>query len=594
MSSAAVIQVENLSKAFRIYNRPVDCLKEVIFRKRFHDTFWALRNVTFSIQPKQRLAVIGPNGCGKSTLLRIITAHLDPTHGTVRVDGKVSAMLSLNSFLNPEHSGFENIRFSLMVNGCPRSQIEDKVEDVVEFAELGPFIYKPVKTYSSGMSARLSFALTTALEPDVLVVDEVLSVGDAYFVGKAIKRMIDICTRGRALLFVTHSMADAQRLCDTALWLDQGMVRDFGPIVPVTRKYEEDYRRQEDQATRELNERRREQITGLSFLDEMAPDLIRLRICPSHVKGYFAGVHYIRNLTVESNLGRPVSLLPEGKEGQHPDPWVWLDVLGCEWGRAYEHKNSECRLLHAQTGRRHGGQLLVRRPKEFQQDCQLTITFEVASDNAAEELAVQWLDIEQKGWVPAEVLARVALSDGWQQVRCRLRTRAVPDEQFKVLKTAFYHDNRPDVEIETVELWTRDGARSVITEGEPFEVRATIRANRLTAGVDVGIRITRSDGTYVFWQSSGETGGNIEHLSDWATVSFSFDPNYLGGGQYLISAYCANGWDVQKNYPYTEVYSRLVNVSQFTVTPADPRVDRGQLNMRVPVQVARAPLRNVG
>ena len=187
MTEPDLIKVDRVSKCFRIYSKPSDALKEFLLRRNRSDQFWALRDISFRLGLRQRLGIVGANGSGKSTLLRVITGNLAPTTGTVEVNGRMSAVLSLNSVLKPDETAFENIRFNLLLHGCPRRQIEDRIEEIIDFAELGPFAYKPVKTFSTGMGARLAFGIATSLDPEILIVDEVLSVGDAYFTAKAVK-----------------------------------------------------------------------------------------------------------------------------------------------------------------------------------------------------------------------------------------------------------------------------------------------------------------------------------------------------------------------------------------------------------------------
>src|SRR5262249_30093789 len=149
---------------------PSDIVRELLTRRNRHNLFWALRNVSFVVQEKQRLGIIGPNGSGKSTLLKIIAGTLPPTSGTVNVGGRVSAMLTLATAINPEETGLNNIRFNLMVNGCPQADVGRLTEEIADFVELGPFIYAPVRTYSAGMSARLAFTIATAIEPEILLI----------------------------------------------------------------------------------------------------------------------------------------------------------------------------------------------------------------------------------------------------------------------------------------------------------------------------------------------------------------------------------------------------------------------------------------
>ncbi len=204
-----------------------------------------------------------PNGAGKSTLLKILTGNLSQTAGLVDVRGKISALLSLTSFLNPDQTGLENIRFNLVVNGASKGDIARLTEEIVDFTELGAFISAPVRTYSSGMMTRLAFGISTAITPDILVIDEVLGAGDAYFAAKATVRMLELHARdGRC--FRQPLDAAVQMLCDTAIWIDNGQVREIGPVDEIARRYEADFRRKEDE---HLGRKRRPRIDA----DERRP-----------------------------------------------------------------------------------------------------------------------------------------------------------------------------------------------------------------------------------------------------------------------------------------------------------------------------------
>jgi lipopolysaccharide transport system ATP-binding protein len=590
MAIERVISARHLSKSYRTYLRPADLLKELVLRRSYSDLFWALRDVSFTVEAGQRLGVIGPNGSGKSTLLRILTGNLEPTAGAVEVNGRISAMLSLNSFFNPEQSGYKNINLNLLIHGCPATQVQAKIEDIVEFAELGPFIYKPVKTYSAGMVARLSFAITTALDPDVLVVDEVLSVGDAYFNAKAMRRMESVCARGRALVFVSHSIADVCRLCNVALWLDHGGVRAYGPVHEVTQHYEEDYRRQEDAILREQNRVRAAQRLDPQMIASLSHDMDRLRISAAQHGGALSSVHYVRRITARLP-GAPTAVIELGDQPvDNADSWIWPDVIGCEWGRGHEHRGSPCRLLYAQTGRQRGGLLMLARPPSVHGDVALELTFESSADDANDQLTAQLLDVETQQWVDADVLGREALGGGWARVRCRMTLKHQSVESFASHRARLLEQSRPAVEIIASEIWSGGEPRFVLSEGQPFDIRVTIEARQPVPCMDVGIKLIRSDGTYVFWQTSGQVGHNLIDFQGRAVLVFSFDPNPLGGGEYLLTVTCHNGWDPETNYPHSQVFDRRVNACQFTIRRKNAQIDFGVVCLPVPVEVRREPL----
>lgn len=583
--TAPIITVENLSKAYSVYKRPSDVVFELVTGRKRHDDFWALKDVSFSVNEKQRLGIIGPNGSGKSTLLKILTGHLPPTSGRVQVNGRVSAMLSLNTVLNPEETGLSNIRFNLLLNGSPKSEIDHLVEDIIEFTELGPFIYAPVKTYSSGMNAKLAFAINTAIKPEILVIDEVLSVGDAYFVGKATKRMIDLCDQGKALIFVSHSNSAVQMLCDTVLWLDNGGIRMLGPAEHVLKLYEEDYRRQEDVQTREGNARRQLSGTNQAVPGEMdSVSTYRIRLRPDGTNMAFEDTHYIRKLTITGD-GLPeqdinLSIADESSVGRIPR----LDILGSEWGRLYTKMSHDCRILSARTGRNKGGQILLPLAQEVpDKSWKMSLSFEYSSILGKETLGVEFLDYQTGEWKPADTATATLLPDGWTSACSNLSIPLVAEDAFHEAMARVEKNNRPDIEIRSVEILVDDKPTTVLLERLGFLIRVAIDVNRPVATADVGIKIMRSDGVYVFWQSSGLDGHNLTDLKSNTYVVFHFDENYFPGGDYQLSAYAANGWNYPENYPYSEVYERKVGILNFTVRKEIPGLDFGAVNQRVPV-----------
>jgi len=218
-----VISLQNVSKCFKRYANPADRLKELFLPgKAIADEFWALRNLNLEIPKGQTLGIVGRNGSGKSTLLQIIVGTLTPTSGSVHVNGKVAALLELGSGFNPEFTGKQNVFFNGQLMGLTQQKIQEKFDDIVAFADIGTFIDQPVKTYSSGMFVRLAFAVATSVEPDILIVDEALSVGDEAFQRKCFGRIQSIRARGGTILFVSHSASSVIDLCDAAILMDKG------------------------------------------------------------------------------------------------------------------------------------------------------------------------------------------------------------------------------------------------------------------------------------------------------------------------------------------------------------------------------------
>ncbi|HUE84319.1 MAG TPA: ABC transporter ATP-binding protein [Pyrinomonadaceae bacterium] len=234
------LRVDGVAKQYRIYDHPIDRLKESLTRGwwKWHREFWALKGVSFEIEQGATVGIVGPNGSGKSTLLQIIAGTLDPTHGDVWVEGRVAALLELGAGFNPEFSGIENVYMNSALLGFSRAQTKARLPEIERFAEIGDFIHQPVKTYSSGMYVRLAFAIAVHSDPEILVVDEALSVGDTIFQHRCVRRLKEMQERGTTILFVSHEPTLVRALCSRAILLYQGELLADGPPVDVLNRYQ--------------------------------------------------------------------------------------------------------------------------------------------------------------------------------------------------------------------------------------------------------------------------------------------------------------------------------------------------------------------
>lgn len=228
--SDIAISVNNVSKMYKLYDNPMDRLKESLgfSKKKKYKEHFALDQVSFQVNRGETVGIIGTNGSGKSTILKIITGVLNPTQGNVDVNGRISALLELGAGFNMEYSGIENVYLNGTMIGFSREEIDAKLQDILEFADIGEFVYQPVKTYSSGMFVRLAFAVAINIEPEILIVDEALSVGDVFFQAKCYKKFEEFKQMGKTILFVSHDLGSISQYCDRVVLLNKGVVLSQG------------------------------------------------------------------------------------------------------------------------------------------------------------------------------------------------------------------------------------------------------------------------------------------------------------------------------------------------------------------------------
>jgi lipopolysaccharide transport system ATP-binding protein len=626
----SVVEIRDVSMAYKLYKRPIDMLKETIFGGIRHDTFWAVRDVSLSVHEGERLGIIGHNGAGKSTLLQMIAGNLTPTRGSVIVNGRISSLLSMTPAWNGEESGLENIKFNLLVQGVKPAAISSLVEDIIDFTDLGPFIYQPVKTYSSGMSARLSFAIATAVDPEILIVDEVLGAGDGYFAGRAARRMQKMCDRGKALLFVSHSTGAVRMMCDTCVWIENGQVRLKGPVETVVRQYEEDVLRQQDESMREGNRRRLAAQHRIVTPEEIGEEgLFRLRIRPVRDDPRITETHYVRNIVV--SIGQDRFEVPIGVvDIRRDDTRASLDLHSCEWGRISERHGIECRALLPRTGVRKGGHILFKLPEQAAANVQsIEVSLEVSSEGSGEALTIDYVDLESVEWRRMETIVAKRIDKEWTRIevkgiiaapispttraaRSELEQIAVPNESNGAVAV-----NDPTTldgprEIDSPGVAVRkmavgmaiarartlvqspvtisevalevDGRRALsVNELQPFLIRVSLEHHEPLAAVSVNLNIIRSDGAYVFYQPSGLDDRNIVNFRGRSEVRFRFDPNPFGCGDYEANVFATNGFSWQ-NIPPSEIFDRSVGNLVFRVNLARP-ISFGLINLIVPVSI---------
>jgi lipopolysaccharide transport system ATP-binding protein len=243
------IRVEHVWKWFRLYHQRAHTLKETLLARRSkYEEFWALKDVSFDVGKGEMLGIIGPNGSGKSTLLKCMARIISPNSGEISVDGSMSSLLELGTGFHPELSGRENVYLAGSILGLAKSEIDGKLTQIVDFSGLGEFIDTPLKNYSSGMTARLAFSVAISIDPEILLLDEVLAVGDEEFQLKCFDYISGLRRSGKTIVFVSHSLSSIRRLCSKVLWLEKGVVRAYGDTDEVVSLYQGDVRRAQSQA----------------------------------------------------------------------------------------------------------------------------------------------------------------------------------------------------------------------------------------------------------------------------------------------------------------------------------------------------------
>lgn len=291
MSKKTAIHLSGVGKMYKIFATRTDNFLDALaltwarpWRRVKPREFWALRDINFELKAGSRLGIIGRNGAGKSTLLKLITGNLQPTEGRVHVNGQIQALLDAGAGFHPEFTGLENIRAALIYQGYSPKEMGDTIKDIMEFTELGQFLNQPLKTYSSGMASRLTFAAATAVKPSILIIDEILGAGDAYFAGKSAERMKRLVEEsGASVLLVSHGMGEILRYCDECIWIERGRIVKHGPSLEVIKAYEEFIHTLDDRRLKAKNRKRQlfgQEAANLDIYDDTVVLTFQLQGAP--------------------------------------------------------------------------------------------------------------------------------------------------------------------------------------------------------------------------------------------------------------------------------------------------------------------------
>ena len=573
MSSEIVIRTEELGKAYRLYRRPEDRFKELFLRnKSLGEDFWALNNLHLEIRRGESMGIIGRNGSGKSTLLQLICGTVQPSTGDLEIRGRVAALLELGAGFNRDFTGRENVYLSATVYGLSDAEIEKRLPAIEAFAEIGHFIDQPVRQYSSGMYARLAFSVCAHVDADILVVDEVLSVGDAGFQQRCMRFLNDFRKRG-TLLFVSHDAESVLTLCDRAIWLDQGEVRAIGDTKEVCRRYRSFVSSPASvRDTLLIGEPMIE--ASPAQCEESPPQLIPFDfdLKPDSIK--FAD-SMIERATLSTTTSENITAVQAGEEVT-----LRIDVLAA---RALKEPVVGFAL------RNHLGQIIfsdttadavksapahVERGYRLKAVFRFHIPFLPTGDYAIEPALFEGPDkgpvdrlldssvVKINSFPRMHGLANVAM----QQVRLTIGDSASQREIIDTTPTPFVQDprwrgknpievmdfdpNAPShghggARIEGTEFFRLDGSRTTSIDcGDEIELRVYARAERHTDQPIVGFMLRNAHGQNVFGENTYQASwGDDRHAeaNETLTGSFRFQMPYLAAGDYMLAPSIVEG-----------------------------------------------------
>jgi lipopolysaccharide transport system ATP-binding protein len=538
MSDDLAIHLSGVGKMYRVFTSRTERLLDAFGGGRLVSRlgrpqpreFWALRGIDLSLRRGERLGVIGRNGAGKSTMLKLITQNVAPTEGTVEVNGQVQALLTAGAGFHPEFTGHENIRAALAYQGLHGREIGEAIADIAEFTELGDFLDQPFRTYSAGMQARLAFATATVVRPETLIIDEMLSAGDAYFLGRSTERIRALVDGGASVLLVSHSPDQILMFCEETIWLDRGRIVERGPSLDVIKAYEQFTRTIEERRIRARNEKLRSGLTPARDRDEHETLVLRLA-----VSGEQASVD-VRELAVLEDGLAVETLRVGGAQDADDSHGSYVGLEDSDWSSPRVHNGDAWRALAAAGGRsRAVGSARFR-------------VYALSADKAYEAQLSYRAQGEGRAmlevWRDEELVTETELAtgvDGWRTERVLLRptmhvgagvARGAGGERARASRWP----GEGSLRIEDVILVGPDGReRGIFQRGDEMTLHVTVRPQRpgsfeavpvaVMYRVD-GIRVSAHVGEPVTLEFDGEEPRQLR---------LAFSPLNLGRGQYVFS-----------------------------------------------------------
>jgi len=555
--SKIAIELRNVSRMFKLHQRPFYRLVELFgwhTSKSAYEEFWALRDINLIVPRGEKLGIVGRNGAGKSTLLKLVAGQLKPTTGYIRVNGKVHALMELGTGFHPEFSGRENVISALAYMGIIGKEAQQKLFEIIEFSELEDFIDQPLKTYSSGMYARLAFAIATSVEPEILIVDEILGAGDAYFNAKATERMLKLTGGETTVLFVSHDLASVQRLCNRCIWLEQGQIIMDGIPLNVTKAYYADIRKREERRLKAKNMRLSLQnLTGVLAEDNKQLIFHFIGEGGRPPKGKVP-IHRVRlwyqsELLEEIKVGAPMDNNSQSRAFlfTHPRYMNWSEPfkLDGKWvrnfedhGGIYQHAPGAFLL----TDYAINGDLIIE--VEYKDTIVGHILLEVYDGNSYVPLGLLPLEKSQRWRQEKFQILRSVLQQLHQP---REKESVYPkDAEDSVASQKINNSNIPagydiygsgEVKITRFEILNRyEQERYVFHRGESLTFRFHYQAKQRIQNPIFVVAVYRTDGLLATQLITSERDLTIPELEGNGTFDFILDPLLLGEGEYIVSA----------------------------------------------------------
>jgi len=584
----------HVGKMFKLHHSRIEKALDVlgvspwlVWRKPKYREFWALRDFNLDVQRGERLGILGPNGAGKSTLLKLIMGNVQPTEGSVRIVGRVQALMDLGTGFHPEFTGRQNIRAALTFQGLSRAAVADKEDEIIDFAELDEFIEQPVRTYSAGMYARLAFATATSMVPEILIIDEILGAGDAYFMGKCIERMQVLTERsGSTVLFVSHDLASLQKLSTRAIWMKRGAVVADGKPIEVVREYLA-FMQQETELrlrAREMKLHKGRVRTLVQTEDVYKRCLFRLRSD--------GAATVIKRLALETTGAEAAFLAvgqPMDNDPNSPSHLV-DDRSGAGWSAAQPQGGNFVRALRVRNGQPAYAPFVLAAPGHLLPD-------ESRSDLVVEHGAVTGGTVVVEFFHGSQFVPVGALSGDGGVTRLSLREHgdgsAVPANHLAT--DSLQRDENAGCHIVGLQFRLADGRDvKVVPRASDVEVRMHYEAARPIHDAVFAITFYRTDGTQVDHQNSRLLGVSTGTISGTGAVSFHFSPLRIGAGDYYVSAAILRYLDLENWHDVPPHYDRHDYRYCLKVAPAPGSKDFGLVVQECTFSMCEAERRKAG